>query len=117
MHRIKIEPQRWPDGTCYSVDGDVVCVTDCDRVALQHILEYLDNKCSMLHYDQGAQVHESHAEDAAHTILIDVDVDGKAAYFLDDHFVIKSNAFDEVVLTMLQKLKKQAICETRYATK
>lgn len=115
MHRIKIEPNRWPDGTSYSVGGDVVCITECADVALQHILEYLDKKCTLVFAEQGEEIYESRMEDAAHTILIDVDVGGNAAYFLDDHLVIKSNAFDEVVLSMLQEFGIRAICETRYA--
>ena len=115
MHRIKVEPKRWPDGTCYSVDGDVVCVTVCADSALQLILEYLGKKCTLVFTQQGEEMYESHMDDANHSILIDVDVDGNAAYFLDDHFIIKSNSFDEVVLTMLQKLGVSAICETRYA--
>jgi hypothetical protein len=115
MHRIKIEPQRFADGTCYSVDGDVVHVTTCMNSALQHVLEYMGKKCTLVYTCLGEDVCESQMEDAAHTILIDADASDNNAYFLDDHFVIKSNNFDEIVLSMLQKLGVHAICETRYA--
>ena len=113
MHRIKVDPSCWPDGTCYSVDGDVVCVSVCADAALQQILEYLGKNSTLIFAQQGEEMYESSMEDAAHTILVDVDVDGNAAYFLDDHFVIKSNKFDEVALSVLQKLNIRAICETK----
>ena len=113
MHHIKIEPKRWPDGTCYSVDGDVVHVSVCADSALQHILEYLGKKCTLIFTQQGEEMYESSMEDATHSILIDTDASGKTAYFVDDHFVIKSNNFDEVVLSVLQKLNIKAICETQ----
>jgi hypothetical protein len=113
MHHIKIEPQRWPDGTCYSVDGDVVHISMCSDGALQHILEYLGKKCTLVFTQQGEEVYEYQMEDAAHTILIDTDASGRTAYFLDDHLVIKSNSFDEIVLSLLQTLGIRAICETR----
>jgi hypothetical protein len=113
MHRIKIEPQRWPDGTCYTVDGDVVHVSLCADSALQHILEYFGKKCTLIFTQQGEEMCESYAEDATHIILIDTDANGNTAYFVDDHFVIKSNSFDEIILSVLQKFNIKAICETK----